>query len=132
MKRIIIIQPSICTVYDYSSVIVIFCTGEEVLVSGYGVLAPSQKLRAPLISRGCISRVGAAMLQTTCAVQSGASGGAVLRASNNQLLGIVVGHMRALNADPIPRDWPRLNFAVPVAAIAPAIRSFLSTGGKCH
>lgn len=64
-------------------------TGEDVLVVGFGVFGQSC---GPSVTAGILSRVitcdsRPVMLQTTCAVHAGASGGAVLRAGTGELLG---------------------------------------------
>lgn len=63
--------------------------GEDVVVVGYGALGGNC---GPSSTSGILSRVithqsQPVMLQTTCAVQSGASGGAVVRPSTGELLG---------------------------------------------
>lgn len=68
------------------------CLGEDVVVVGYGALGGSC---GPSLTSGILSRVithqsQPVMLQTTCAVQSGASGGAVVRPSTGELLGNVI------------------------------------------
>lgn len=63
--------------------------GEDVVVVGYGALGSRC---GPSLTSGILSRVIShqsqpVMLQTTCAVQSGASGGAVVRSATGELLG---------------------------------------------
>lgn len=62
------------------------------LVLGYGALG---KTCGPSLTSGILSRVvqlqnKPVMLQTTCAVNCGASGGAVVRAKTGELLGNTV------------------------------------------
>ncbi|XP_059486160.1 peroxisomal leader peptide-processing protease-like [Neocloeon triangulifer] len=106
--------------------------GEIVEVIGYGLLSPpgpEKTLHGPLVSRGCISQVWPHMLQTSCAVHCGNSGGAVLQ--GQELVGLVVGHTEVTYTDPeLPKNWPRINFAVPLAAIANPIERFLKTGDE--
>ncbi len=71
------------------------CLGEDVLVVGYGALGSSC---GPSLTSGILSRVithqsRPVMLQTTCAVQSGASGGAVVRSATGELLGNITTHL---------------------------------------
>ena len=63
--------------------------GEDLVVIGYGAFGGSC---GPSVTSGILSRVAThqsqpVMLQTTCAVQAGASGGAVVRADTGELLG---------------------------------------------
>lgn len=65
--------------------------GEDVYVIGYGAFGRSC---GPTVTSGILSRAVTfcsqpVMLQTTCAVQAGASGGAVVRAQTGELLGNV-------------------------------------------
>lgn len=97
---------------------------------GYGLLpppGPGESLHGPLVSRGCVSQSKPNMLQTSCAVHSGNSGGAVFRGA--ELVGIVVGHTEITTTANVPKNWPRINFAVPLAAIANPIEMFLKTSG---
>ena len=60
------------------------------MVVGYGALG--QRCGGPSLTRGILSRAlswrsETIMLQTTCAVQAGTSGGAVVRVSSGELLG---------------------------------------------
>lgn len=70
---------------------ILFClpTGESVLVVGYGGLGRNC---GPSLTCGILSKIinlkyQPVMLQTTCAVQAGASGGAVVRPHSGELLG---------------------------------------------
>ena len=64
-------------------------TGDSVVVVGYGGLGRSC---GPSVTCGVLSKTirlsdNPVMLQTTCAVQAGTSGGAVVRRSSGELLG---------------------------------------------
>lgn len=64
-------------------------TGESVVVVGYGGLG---RICGPSLTCGVLSKNISlndqpVMLQTTCAVQAGASGGAVVRMRSGELLG---------------------------------------------
>ncbi|XP_059373356.1 peroxisomal leader peptide-processing protease-like [Carassius carassius] len=104
-----------------------FHPGEDVLVLGYGALGSSC---GPSLTSGILSRVithqsQPVMLQTTCAVQSGASGGAVVRSATGELLGIVSSNTRDFAAKV---TYPHLNFSIPVTVLEPLLRHFAQTG----
>jgi len=61
-------------------------------------------------------------------VHCGNSGGAVFRGPD--LVGLVVGNTEITSAAKIPKNWPKINFSVPIAAIAAPIEAFLKTGGE--
>ncbi|XP_037128413.1 peroxisomal leader peptide-processing protease isoform X2 [Syngnathus acus] len=65
------------------------------------------------------------MLQTTCAVQAGASGGAVVRASTGELLGIVSSNTRDLSSKV---TYPHLNFCIPVSVLQGPLLHFSRQG----
>ncbi|XP_043111399.1 peroxisomal leader peptide-processing protease [Puntigrus tetrazona] len=103
-----------------------FHPGEDVLVVGYGALGSSC---GPSLTSGILSRVithhsQPVMLQTTCAVQSGASGGAVVRSATGELLGIVSSNTRDFAAKV---TYPHLNFSIPVTVLEPLLRRFAQT-----
>ncbi|XP_056616785.1 peroxisomal leader peptide-processing protease isoform X1 [Triplophysa dalaica] len=104
-----------------------FHPGEDVVVIGYGALGGSS---GPSLTSGILSRVithqsQPVMLQTTCAVQSGASGGAVVRPSTGELLGVMSSNTRDFSAKV---TYPHLNFSVPVTVLEPLLRLFAQTG----
>ncbi|XP_007249568.3 peroxisomal leader peptide-processing protease [Astyanax mexicanus] len=104
-----------------------FQPGEDVVVLGYGALG---KTCGPSMTSGILSRVITAksrpvMLQTTCAVQCGASGGAVIRANTGELLGIVSSNTRDFAAKV---TYPHLNFSIPVSVLEPLLDGFAETG----
>ncbi|MBN3302760.1 TYSD1 protease, partial [Amia calva] len=100
-----------------------FKPGEDVWILGFGVFGQSC---GPTLTAGILSRVVTCssqpvMLQTTCAVQAGASGGAVIRASTGELLGLVSSNTR----DSAARvTYPHLNFSVPVTVLGPLLQHF--------
>ncbi|XP_015109446.1 peroxisomal leader peptide-processing protease [Diachasma alloeum] len=93
--------------------------GETVVSAGF----PFFSSTLPTITRGNISRVSTCMLQTTCCVQSGASGGPIVRSTTGELLGMVV-----CNIITSRTLYPRLNMAVPMAAIKESITDYIKTG----
>ncbi|TRY95931.1 hypothetical protein DNTS_001939 [Danionella cerebrum] len=103
-----------------------FEPGEDVVVVGYGALGSRC---GPSFTSGILSRVithqsQPVMLQTTCAVQSGASGGAVVRSATGELLGIVSSNTRDYAAKV---TYPHLNFSIPVTVLEPLLRIFAKT-----
>ncbi|XP_037128412.1 peroxisomal leader peptide-processing protease isoform X1 [Syngnathus acus] len=104
-----------------------FNTGEPVLVVGYGGLG---RLCGPSLTCGILSKAIShqhltIMLQTTCAVQAGASGGAVVRASTGELLGIVSSNTRDLSSKV---TYPHLNFCIPVSVLQGPLLHFSRQG----
>ncbi|KAL4641021.1 peroxisomal leader peptide-processing protease isoform X1 [Arapaima gigas] len=104
-----------------------FKTGEDVYVIGHGVFGENC---GPSVTSGILSRVVTwhrqpVMLQTTCAVQAGASGGAVVRAATGELLGLVTSNTRDFAAEV---TYPHLNFSIPVTVLEPLLHDFSQTG----
>lgn len=104
-----------------------FHTGEDVVVVGYGALGSrcGPSLTSGILSRVITHQSQPVMLQTTCAVQSGASGGAVIRSGTGELLGIVSSNTRDYAAKV---TYPHLNFSIPVTLLEPLLRRFAQTG----
>lgn len=99
-------------------------SGEAVIAAGFPLLSEREdpSLR-PTLVHGCVARTCPFMLQTTCCVQSGASGGAVLR--DGKLLGVVVCNARDSNTGAL---FPHVNFAVPVGAFQSNVLKYIETG----
>ncbi|XP_043285199.1 peroxisomal leader peptide-processing protease isoform X2 [Venturia canescens] len=95
--------------------------GELVASAGF----PFFSSRFPTITRGNVSAISDCMLRTTCCVQSGSSGGPIVRWSNGEMLGMVVCNAIAKNETKL---YPRLNMAVPVSILEPPISEYLRTG----
>ncbi|KAL6101927.1 tysnd1 [Pungitius sinensis] len=100
--------------------------GESVLVVGYGGLG---RKCGPSLTRGVLSKTirfddQPVMLQTTCAVQAGTSGGAVVRTRTGELLGIVSSNTRDFAAKV---TYPHLNFSIPVAVFQRLLQRFHQT-----
>ncbi|XP_061645366.1 peroxisomal leader peptide-processing protease isoform X1 [Phyllopteryx taeniolatus] len=104
-----------------------FNTGECVLVVGYGGLGRrcGPSLTCGVLSKAISLHRQTIMFQTTCAVQAGASGGAVVRASTGELLGIVSSNTRDLSAKV---TYPHLNFCVPVSVLQGPLHRFSRLG----
>ncbi|XP_041921983.1 peroxisomal leader peptide-processing protease [Alosa sapidissima] len=104
-----------------------FQPGEDVIAIAYGVFGG---ICGPSMTSGILSRVVThksrpVMLQTTCAVQAGASGGAVVRADTGELLGLVSSNTRDFTAEV---TYPHLNFSIPVTVLEPLLKGFAVTG----
>uniref|UniRef100_UPI0037E77916 peroxisomal leader peptide-processing protease n=1 Tax=Semicossyphus pulcher TaxID=241346 RepID=UPI0037E77916 len=103
-----------------------FNPGESVVVVGYGGLG---RRSGPSLTCGVLSKVlnlngQPIMLQTTCAVQAGASGGAVVRRHSGELLGIVSSNTRDLASKV---SYPHLNFSIPVTVFQRLLQHFHQT-----
>ncbi|KAF7996762.1 hypothetical protein HCN44_002408 [Aphidius gifuensis] len=93
--------------------------GETVIAAGF----PFFSSTLPTITRGNISSVSINMIQTTCCVQSGASGGPIVRPSTGELLGIIV-----CNVITSTTLYPKLNMAIPASIIKGPIDEYINTG----
>uniref|UniRef100_A0A8D2ISF9 Peroxisomal leader peptide-processing protease n=1 Tax=Varanus komodoensis TaxID=61221 RepID=A0A8D2ISF9_VARKO len=107
-----------------------FCTGEDVFVVGFGVFGQAC---GPSVTSGILSAVirvegEPVMLQTTCAVQGGSSGGALFATSSGKLLGIVTSNTRD---NSIGVTYPHLNFSIPITILQPAILEYIHERSLC-
>lgn len=103
-----------------------FKTGEDVYVIGYGVFG---RACGPSVTAGILSAVitmeeQPVMLQTTCAVHAGASGGPVFSTSSGELLGIVSSNARNNNGG---ATYPHLNFSLPITVLWPVLSAYNQT-----
>uniref|UniRef100_A0A8C3CEA9 Peroxisomal leader peptide-processing protease n=1 Tax=Cairina moschata TaxID=8855 RepID=A0A8C3CEA9_CAIMO len=101
-----------------------FQPGEAVLALGFGALG---RACGPSVTGGVLSAVVGAppvMLQSTCAVHPGSSGGPLLAASDGRLLGIVASNARDNAAG---ATYPHLNFCVPATLLQPPLACYLRT-----
>ncbi|KAG7216297.1 hypothetical protein INR49_021701, partial [Caranx melampygus] len=103
-----------------------FNPGESVVVVGYGGLGRScgPSLTCGVLSKAIRLNYQPIMLQTTCAVQAGASGGAVVRPNTGELLGIVSSNTRDLAAKV---TYPHLNFSIPVTVFHRLLQRYEQT-----
>ncbi|XP_008277037.1 peroxisomal leader peptide-processing protease [Stegastes partitus] len=103
-----------------------FTPGESVVVVGYGGLGRScgPSLTCGVLSKTISWNYKPIMLQTTCAVQAGTSGGAVVQKHSGELLGIVSSNTRDLAARV---TYPHLNFSIPVAVFQKLLQRFHQT-----
>ncbi|KQK76169.1 hypothetical protein AAES_140821 [Amazona aestiva] len=104
-----------------------FLPGEEVSVVGFGALG---RACGPSVTVGVLSAVVAVagrpvMLQTTCAVHGGSSGGPLVSSRSGRLLGIVASNTRDTGAG---STYPHLNFCIPITIVQPPIAHYRHTG----
>ncbi|XP_062926650.1 peroxisomal leader peptide-processing protease [Mobula hypostoma] len=103
-----------------------FKMGEDVCVIGYGVFG---RVCGPSVTAGILSAVVTmedqpVMLQTTCAVHAGASGGPVFRTGSGELLGIVSSNARNNSRG---ATYPHLNFSLPITVLHPFLSTYCRT-----
>lgn len=103
-----------------------FNPGEPVLVVGYGAMGRTcgPSLTSGVLSKSIHSRDRPVMIQTTCAVQAGTSGGAVVRMHSGELLGIVSSNTKDFGTNV---TYPHLNFSVPVSVFVRLLQRFEQT-----
>ncbi|XP_004551705.3 peroxisomal leader peptide-processing protease [Maylandia zebra] len=103
-----------------------FIPGESVVVVGYGGLGRScgPSLTCGVLSKAISWNCQPVMLQTTCAVQAGTSGGAVVQRCSGELLGIVSSNTRDMATKV---TYPHLNFSVPVTVFQRLLQHFEQT-----
>ncbi|NXI43223.1 TYSD1 protease, partial [Galbula dea] len=103
-----------------------FLPGEEVRVVGYGALG---RACGPSVTAGVLSAVVAVagcpvMLQTTCAVHGGSSGGPLVSSRSGCLLGIVASNTRDTSAG---ATYPHLNFCIPITVLQSPVACYRRT-----
>ncbi|KAL5006827.1 hypothetical protein ScPMuIL_015633 [Solemya velum] len=103
------------------------CEGDTVTVIGHALFPKNHSL-GPMVTSGIISKIvkiggTTVMLQTTCAVQAGASGGAVID-RQGRLVAIVVCNAKD---DDTGASYPHVNMCVPVSAILPVLQDFITS-----
>ncbi|KAG2462481.1 TYSD1 protease, partial [Polypterus senegalus] len=101
-----------------------FVPGKSLCVLGFGLFGQNC---GPSVTAGTLSRVMQCdskpiMLQTTCAVHAGTSGGALYRTSTGELLGIVTSNTRdnAINI-----TYPHLNFSIAITVLKPLLHRYI-------
>uniref|UniRef100_A0A8C4T1Y7 Peroxisomal leader peptide-processing protease n=1 Tax=Erpetoichthys calabaricus TaxID=27687 RepID=A0A8C4T1Y7_ERPCA len=114
----------VSNVFLFFVFICFFILGESVCVLGFGLFGQNC---GPSVTAGTLSRVmqcesKAIMLQTTCAVHAGTSGGALYRTSTGELLGIVTSNTRdnAINI-----TYPHLNFSIAITVLKPLLHKYI-------
>ncbi|NXG17890.1 TYSD1 protease, partial [Grallaria varia] len=103
-----------------------FVPGEEVSVVSFGALG---RACGPSVTAGTLSAVVAAeghpvMLQTTCAVHGGSSGGPLISSRSGCLLGIVASNTRDTS---VGATYPHLNFCIPITVLQPLVVRYRHT-----
>ncbi|NXE40585.1 TYSD1 protease, partial [Ptilorrhoa leucosticta] len=101
--------------------------GEEVSVVGFGALGQAC---GPSVTAGVLSAVVAVagrpvMLQTTCAVHGGSSGGPLVSSRSGCLMGIVASNTRDTG---VGATYPHLNFCIPITILQPFVARYRRTG----
>lgn len=97
--------------------------GETVYCVGFPMVSTSHVT----VSKGIIANVVSDILiQTTCCVQSGASGGAIIRPSG-ELVGIIVSNMSCGITHAL---FPHCNFSIPSTAFTDILKQYFTTNGK--
>ncbi|XP_028585414.2 peroxisomal leader peptide-processing protease isoform X1 [Podarcis muralis] len=101
-----------------------FYKGEDVSIVGFGVFGQAC---GPSVTSGILSAVitvgdEPVMLQATCAVHGGSSGGALFSTHSGKLLGIVASNTRD---NSIGVTYPHLNFSIPITVLQPALLEYL-------
>jgi S1-C subfamily serine protease len=101
--------------------------GEPVIAAGFSLFSEDDNVR-PTVTRGIVAHVSdpVAVLQTTCCIQSGASGGALFSCTGN-LLGLISCNIMDTSRRAL---FPRINMAVPASVLASPLNGFLRTGGR--
>ncbi|XP_044739864.1 peroxisomal leader peptide-processing protease-like [Chrysoperla carnea] len=100
--------------------------GEDVLAFGFPFEIQNENNNLPTISRGSVAKSNPFMLQTTCCIHRGVSGGAIVR-PNGELLGIVV-CITATNQN--QTAYPHINMAVPIQLVIKPLKEYLDKGDK--
>lgn len=103
-----------------------FHPGDPVVVVGFGGLGQrcGPSLTSGVLSKAISLEDKPVMLQTTCAVHAGTSGGAVVQKHTGKLLGIVSSNTKDITAKVI---YPHLNYSVPVSVFQAALRHYEKT-----
>ncbi|CAC5409704.1 TYSND1 [Mytilus coruscus] len=101
--------------------------GDRVYVIGHAVFGEEKNLE-PTITSGIISKVLCinnvpVMIQTTCAVHAGASGGAIVN-QYGQLVGIPVSNAKDTESK---ATYPHINMCIPIATVAPIIQQYMAS-----
>ncbi|XP_074855597.1 peroxisomal leader peptide-processing protease [Carettochelys insculpta] len=104
-----------------------FCAGEDVIIVSFGAFGQSC---GPSVTSGILSAVVTVddkpvMLQTTCAVHGGSSGGALLSTNSGKLLGIVASNTKD---NSVGATYPHLNYSIPITVLQPAVLEYSRTG----
>ncbi|CAG5123658.1 unnamed protein product, partial [Candidula unifasciata] len=102
--------------------------GERVFVVGHALFSTELDLQ-PSLCAGVIAKVvtfkgQSVMIQSTCAVHAGASGGPLLNTAGD-LVGIVVCNTVDKGSN---SSYPHINMSIPAVSVWPIVQSYLQTG----
>ncbi|XP_030849308.1 peroxisomal leader peptide-processing protease-like [Strongylocentrotus purpuratus] len=102
--------------------------GSRVYAVGFPLFDPSQS-STPSVTSGVVSKVirinqKPIMTQSTCAINAGASGGALLCAETGNLVGIIASNSRDSESG---ASFPHVNFSIPVECFRHAIQQYIIT-----
>lgn len=103
-----------------------FYPGDPVVVVGFGGIGRhcGPSLTCGVLSKAISLEDKPVMLQTTCAVQAGTSGGAVVHRHTGKLLGIVSSNTKDVTAKVL---YPHLNYSIPVSVFQAALQHYEKT-----
>ncbi|CAF4788024.1 unnamed protein product [Pieris macdunnoughi] len=110
---------------DDDSRMMSFFKGESVLAAGYPYFNENnlEDLK-PTVTSGHVNNVSPSLIQTSCCVQSGFSGGPIFRISNSnkvEVLGIIASNAKTETG----ACYPYINMAVPTRAFLKIIQHFI-------
>ncbi|XP_069096481.1 peroxisomal leader peptide-processing protease isoform X2 [Pleurodeles waltl] len=100
-----------------------YTTGDDVGIIAFGAFGTQC---GPSVTSGILSAVievnnVPVMLQSTCAVHSGSSGGPLFNTRTRELLGIVASNTRD---NSVGATYPHLNFSVPITLMQPGLSQY--------
>lgn len=99
------------------------------MAAGYPIFNPDDFIY-PVVTRGNVSLTDSCIINTTCCVLAGSSGGAIVR-TNGELLAIIVCHTTVSTKNDLV-VFPKINMAIPISAISGPILQYMKTNGICH
>ncbi|XP_033108892.1 peroxisomal leader peptide-processing protease-like isoform X2 [Anneissia japonica] len=102
--------------------------GQKVIAVGHALFG-FEIQKQPSVTSGIVSNTvkykhQLVMVQSTCAVHSGASGGALLCAETGHLIGIIASNSRDIDTN---ASFPHVNFSIPVSTFWLAIKSYIQS-----
>ncbi|XP_043464445.1 peroxisomal leader peptide-processing protease-like isoform X2 [Leptopilina heterotoma] len=110
-------DPSLGSIYIQGTFV---SRGDVVATAGFPFFSSS----LPTISKGNVSRSLPCMLQTTCCVQSGTSGGPIVCWPSGEMLGMIVCNAISSSNSEL---YPRLNMAIPASVLKAPLEQYLQT-----
>ncbi|XP_068620264.1 peroxisomal leader peptide-processing protease [Battus philenor] len=103
--------------------------GEPVLAAGFPYFSENNLTDVrPMVTRGHLNNVSPSMLQTSCCVQSGFSGGPIFRLSRGtaEVLGITVSNAKTETG----AYYPYINMAIPARAFVTHMKDYILNKDK--